>query len=341
MDLSPQDKRLLDLLQKEFPLVPQPFAVLGERVGLAESEVVAKVGRWQEAGVLRRLGPVFDSKKIGYKSLLAAMACPAQRLKEVSEIINAYPGVTHNYLREAGDDWDLRYNLWFTMTGATDQEVQANLAEIVVQTGISDLLPMPAHTLYKIKVQFDLEGESGSRREAPGKHKKQSKAGETLVPLTSEDWRLIEAYQGELKAEIEPFASIAQVLGLEVGELLIRTRILLDKGVIRRFGATLKHYSVGYGANAMGVWAVPAAKEDEAVEIMATFKAVSHCYARSTYPQWPYNLYTMIHGSSRQDCAEIAGEISAVTGITDYHLLFTVQELKKERMIYSAPRRNS
>ncbi len=337
--LSAADKQLLDRLQRSFPLVERPFAALAEQAGLSEAEVIQKVGTWQVSGLVRRLGPVFDSKSIGYQSLLVAAACPEADLEQVVKTINSYEGVTHNYLREATDGFKLRYNLWFTMTAATQAEVEANLAEIQAVTGITDLLPLPAHRLYKIKVQFDLEGAESGLRDAFDQTLDQRAPGP--VALTAEDWQLIEAFQTELAAESNPFAPFAAKLNVTTDTLLRRLQELLDSGVIRRFGATLKHYAVGLNSNAMGVWAVPPEREDEVGRIMATFKAVSHCYARPTYDEWPYNLYTMIHASSRQECAQIAAEIAKATQISDYHLLYTVKELKKKRMVYRAPRRNS
>lgn len=336
--LSLEDKKLLDLLQKKFPLVPRPFAVLAEQAGLSEETVLKKVAEWQQAGVVRRLGPVFDSKRLGYQSLLVALACPKSELERVSAIINAYPGVTHNYLREVEDGWPLRYNLWFTMTGASAQEVEENLTEIAKLTGQDDLLRLPAHTLYKIRVQFDLLGNQGQQA-VESKFTPPPNPGPAT--LTQQDWALIEAFQEELAPITEPFQPIAAAAGLESAELLDRVKELQKNGVIRRFGATLKHYAVGFGSNAMGVWAVPKDRENEVGQIMASFSAVSHCYARSTYAQWPFNLYTMLHSDSREGCRKIAAEIAEATGVSDYHLLFTVQELKKERMNYRAPRRHN
>ncbi|MBO8126297.1 MAG: Lrp/AsnC family transcriptional regulator [Firmicutes bacterium] len=336
-DLTRQEREILNILQKEFPLVERPFAQVAERVGISEADLLAKIARWRESGLLRRLGPVFDSKRIGYKSLLVAVAVPEEELAETTAVINAYPGVTHNYLRETLDGWPLRYNLWFTMTGATSSEVEENLNGIKEKTGNSDLLPLPAHRLYKIKVQFFLGAERGALREEGGYRPPKREA--RPVELSPADWRLIEAFQNELEPVPEPFAPVAASCDLSPAELLEQIKTLLAKGVIRRFGATLKHYAVGYGSNAMGVWAVPAEREEEVGKIMASFKAVSHCYARTTYPQWPYNLYTMLHAGSMEELKEIAAEISQATGITDYHLLHTVKEFKKIRMVYRAPRR--
>ncbi|MDI3280758.1 MAG: AsnC family transcriptional regulator [Bacillota bacterium] len=150
--MSEQDRRLLDLLQRDFPLSPRPYAELGERVGLAEEEVCRRVERWQKSGLVRRLGAVFDSRRLGYRSTLVAASVPPERLDEVVEAINAEPGVTHNYLREPGP-----YNLWFTLTAPGEEELQAALERIKARTGMS-LLSLPATRLFKINVRFEVSG---------------------------------------------------------------------------------------------------------------------------------------------------------------------------------------
>src|SRR5690606_21197727 len=154
------------------------------------------------------------------------------------------------------DGFELRYNLWFTLTAPTQAGVEATLAEIKAKTGITDLLPLPARRAYKIEVQFDLEGADAALRDAPGQSQAQHAAGP--VALSEQDWQLIEAFQTELAAETSPFAPFAAKLNLSIETLLQRLQELIAAGVIRRFGATLKHYAVGLSANAMGVWAVPA-----------------------------------------------------------------------------------
>lgn len=152
--------------------------------------------------------------------------------------------------------------------------------------------------------------------------------------LDDADRSLIEALQEDLAAVPRPFALLADRCGLREEEVLARIRRLLAAGVVRRFGATLKHYEIGLVANAMVVWRVEPERLEEVGTKLASFPAVSHCYARATALEWPYNLYTMIHGRDRQECVRIAEEMAAAAGVRDYQLLFTVRELKKEKMRY-------
>lgn len=152
--------------------------------------------------------------------------------------------------------------------------------------------------------------------------------------LSAEDKKLIRQIQGDLPIFPTPFAPLAEKIGRPEGDLLRRVRGLLRQGVIRRFGAILRHQQAGYRGNAMVVWKVP---EDQILRVsktMASFASVSHCYLRSSLPHWPFNLYTMVHGCSEKDCHMTAWKISKKTGIKNYRLLFSRQEHKKSSMRY-------
>jgi DNA-binding Lrp family transcriptional regulator len=145
---------------------------------------------------------------------------------------------------------------------------------------------------------------------------------------------LIRALQGDLPLVPRPFAAIAEEVGFSEAEVLERARRWLKTGVMRRFGATVRHLELGVSANAMSVWRVAAEDVPRAGQIMASFPEVSHCYERSTYEDWPYNLYAMLHGETRTDCERIARAISERTGITDYKMMYTARELKKTSRRY-------
>lgn len=154
------------------------------------------------------------------------------------------------------------------------------------------------------------------------------------VELSAKDKRLLAQIQGDLPLCISPFAVIAQETGWEEEKLLRRIRVLTRRGIIRRFGAILRHQKAGYRGNAMVVWKVPEDQVREVSRAMASFPAVSHCYLRSAHPEWPFNLYTMVHGQSEKDCRRVAREIARKTGIKNYRLLFSKIEHKKSSMSY-------
>lgn len=154
--------------------------------------------------------------------------------------------------------------------------------------------------------------------------------------LSDLEKRVIASIQGDLPVIERPYRQIAERLGITEDQLLAVLRDLCRRGVIRRFGATLRHQKSGFAANAMGAWQVPEARIGEVGEIMAASPSVSHCYRRDPNAHWPYNLYTMIHAGDPETCRAIAEDLSRRTGITDYILLFSQRELKKTSMQYFA-----
>lgn len=157
-----------------------------------------------------------------------------------------------------------------------------------------------------------------------------------MTTLTETDKRIIYLLQGDLPVTGQPFAWLAEQLGLAESEIIDRIQDLKNKGVIRRFGATLRHQQSGFPANVMVAWRVDEKSIEEIGAELAGFRMVSHCYQRRITDQWPYNLYTMVHGQSRQDCRATVKEMSEATGMDDYQLLFSKQELKKTSMRYFA-----
>jgi len=152
--------------------------------------------------------------------------------------------------------------------------------------------------------------------------------------LTELDKKIIASIQGDIPITERPYLEIAEHLGISEELLLERLEKLCDEGVIRRFGATLRHQKSGYEANAMVAWQVDEADIDSVGERMAAFREVSHCYRRNPPNDWPYNLYTMIHAIDEASCREIARSISIETSIDNYTLLFSREELKKTSMEY-------
>jgi len=148
------------------------------------------------------------------------------------------------------------------------------------------------------------------------------------------DKEIIRTLQEDLPISTEPFKEIAKDLAISEEFLLNRIQFFLDSGIMRRFGAALRHHQVGFKFNAMVVWKIPISYSKEVGHRMAQFSEVSHCYERPTYPDWPYNLFTMIHGTSKEDCFIVAKKIALDVGFFDYELLFSTRELKKVSMKY-------
>jgi len=152
--------------------------------------------------------------------------------------------------------------------------------------------------------------------------------------FTHQQKELIRRLQGDLPLTSTPFMDIGREVGLSEEEVILLIKKWEESGIIRRFGAAIRHQNAGMTSNVMIVWRVPREKTKEAGKIMASFQEVSHCYERPILPKWPYNLYTMVHGKSIDDCDRIAAGISSKTGIGDYQLLFSTKEYKKSSMEY-------
>ncbi|HUX47329.1 MAG TPA: Lrp/AsnC family transcriptional regulator, partial [Desulfosporosinus sp.] len=205
---------------------------------------------------------------------------------------------------------------------------------------------LPATRLFKINVNFDfdLSDEDTSQDEGidPFADMTQEDLGLDMqkqkdsspYELNSEDIALIRVLQGNLPDSITPYSVLAENLNWQVDDVISIASHLLEVEVVRRFGAVLRHQKVGFVANAMGVWQVDPEQADAVGEIMARFKEVSHCYQRPTLPDWPYSLFTMIHGRTAQDCGEVMKRISLATGVKTYSMLFSTVELKKSSMQY-------
>jgi DNA-binding Lrp family transcriptional regulator len=152
--------------------------------------------------------------------------------------------------------------------------------------------------------------------------------------LTELEKKIIASIQQDMPVTERPYLKIAQDLGISETELLKNIEALCQRGVIRRFGATLRHQRTGFKANAMVAWKVAEDRIDDVGQKMALFQHVSHCYRRNPTQSWPYNLYTMVHANNEQACREVAREMSLAASVKDYALLFSREELKKTSMVY-------
>lgn len=318
------DRQMLDLLQKSVPLVPRPFAALGRELGLSEDEVLSRTKRLKETGIIRQIGPIFSSRRLGYQTTLVAFHVEPERLEQVAALISDHPGVSHNYSRNHF------YNLWFTLTLPPDQGVEDEIARLAEEGGIDDYLNLPSLRLFKLGVHFEMS----DRRTRP---QGETSAPETepSTPLTDFERDVVRALQGHMPLILRPFDDPATELGVTTDELLRVARDLDHRGILRRFSAVLKHRNAGFSANGMACWVVPEARIAEAGAAAAAFPSVSHCYQRPAYPpRWPYNLFTMVHGRSRDEVQDVVDRIHQKIGPVEHTILYSQREFKKERVRY-------
>ena len=319
------DFRLLNEFQRDFPLLPQPFATLAERVGVSESEVIAAFARLSDAGAVSRIGAVFAPRCVG-ASTLAALSAPDGQLERIAELVSRHPEVNHNYQREH------RYNLWFVVTAQDQAALDLALRRIEAETGCA-VLRLPLLEEFHIDLGFDLARHHQSRcgaRAAP--------VG-GLQHMTEAERRLLRVLQDGLELLPRPFSRLAMRADLAEEEVLRLISDWLARAFIKRFGVVVRHQELGYTANAMCVWDVP----DDAVAALgarlATESSVTLCYRRARAlpeAEWPYNLFCMIHGRNRDEVhAEIAA-LCARQGLDAYPqaVLFSLRRFKQRGARY-------
>jgi DNA-binding Lrp family transcriptional regulator len=325
------DRKLLNLIQSEFPLEERPFAAIGRKLELSEPLVLARIAALRnEPKVIRQISAIFDSKSLGYQGMLVAARVEESLIDDAAAVINAHPGVSHNYRRNHA------YNLWYTL--AVHPGSRLGLAGTVhVLHRLSGALitrPMPTLKTYKIGVKLNLSDDADAVAHATKPAKHPHAEDRHLPQLTERDKRMIRALQQDLALVERPFDALAKEAGVTVAELLAAARSYEQTGRMRRFAAVLRHREAGFKANAMGAWIVPAEKEDDFGAAAARFQAVSHCYRRPTYEDWPYGMFTMVHGQTEADCESVLKAISDATGVTGYAALYSTNEYKKTRVRY-------
>ena len=328
--LTDTDKRLLNLIQANVPIVQRPFARLGEQLGLREEEVIERIQALKRGLIIRQISAIFDTRSIGYASSLVAVRCDPAREEAAAAVISAHPGVSHNYKRNHD------FNIWFTIAVPPTSRFGLEKTVDILQrlSGAQSMRLLPTLKLFKIGVQLDIEGSAEPATKSMAAYTAKDQTAQAVV--TREGVAFIREMQRDLLVEPEPFAGACKALGVGYAGLAALGAEMRAQGKMRRFSAVLHHRQAGFAANAMGVWAVDSSRPDlDAVgEKMAAFRAVSHCYRRPTYPDWPYNIFTMVHGRSTDECEAVLAEISRATGITDYRALYSTKEWKKTRVVY-------
>jgi DNA-binding Lrp family transcriptional regulator len=325
--LDDVDKTLLNLLQGRFPLEPRPYAAVGREAGMTEDDVIARTQRLLADRIIRQVTPIYDTRALGYGSMLVAAKVDAEHPWRAAKIVNSHPGVSHNYLRNHA------FNMWFTIAVEEDSKLglQGTLDVIQELTGAESIRQLPTLKLFKIRMDLEMVGGTDALAKSavaqdPVELEKQ--------PYDELDVAVIRATQGDLPVVPEPYAPAAAELGIGQDRLLAHMDGMRERGLLRRVAAILFHRRAGFSANGMGVWKVP---EDRVAEIgprMAAFRGISHCYQRPTYEDWPYSVFTMAHGRSKKECDAVLDSIAEQTGICERATLYSSTEFKKVRLLY-------
>jgi len=325
--LDELDKKLLNLLQGSFPLAERPFAEVAELAEASEQEVLCRTDRLVRERIIRQVTPIFDTRVLGYESMLVAAKVDSEHPWRAAKVINSHPGVSHNYLRNHD------FNVWFTIAIEPGSRLgmQGTLDVLQELTGAESVRQLPTLRLFKIRM--DLEMEKGTGELAAAGTAEEPKDPER-ADLSELDLAVIKGLQGDMPVAAEPYAPAAAGLGVSQPQLLEQLESMRERRILRRVAAILFHRRAGFSANGMGVWRVPEQRVMELAPRMASFRGISHCYQRPTYADWPYSVFTMAHGRSKQECDAILDSIAEDTGIEDRRTLYSSTEFKKIRLLY-------
>jgi siroheme decarboxylase len=324
-DLDNIDKQILNDIQWTFPLVDRPFLDLAKKYDISEDQVIDRIKKLKQIGIIRQISAIFDTRKLGYKSALVAFAVDKNKIESVANEINKHPGVSHNYERNH------EYNLWFTLAVPPYGDMKADLEKMALLDGVLKYRVLPTLKMYKIGVKLDMVNDDPEKPTPNDEVKNMGINAETISEI---DREYIRQLQKDIEIVKEPFKTITENLEITSTDLFERVKEYEKIGIMRRFAAILRHRQAGFTANGMIVWKIPEEKIDEKGLKIASFPQVSHCYRRPIYPDWEFNLFSMIHARTMEAAEKIAKEISSVIGIENYRILFSSREFKKERVRY-------
>jgi siroheme decarboxylase len=327
--LDDADKRLMNVMQSEFPLVPEPYALIAERADLDLDDAMGRAQRLLDHRIIREITPIFDTRALGYSSMLVAAKVDAVHPHRPAQIINSHPGVSHNYLRTH------EFNLWFTIATPPDSALglQGTLEVLQELTGAESIRRLPTLTMFKINMNLEMEGGTdalAAKVEAVPPRELEAQ------PYDDRDIAVIRATQGPMAVTDRPYDEAAAEVGVSTEELLDHLRGMVPRHLLRRVAAILFHRRAGFSANGMGVWRVPAERVHEVGGRMAAVRGISHCYERPTYEDWPYSVFTMAHGRSKEECDAVLDSIAAEHDLhgDDRAVLYSSTEYKKIRLHY-------
>ncbi len=316
-------KEILLRVQKNFPLTPKPFEAIAKELEMEEREVISIIQKQKDEKIIRQTSAIFDTKSLGYKSSLVAFEIDENRIDEAVEIINNHPGVSHNYERNHN------FNIWFTMAVSPDTKLglEKTIEALAEVTNANDFIILPTLKLFKISVKLDTTGK-GDKKE---KVVKKEKIDIDMTPLHMD---VIKLLQNDIKIKSEPFKEIITTLDISYDKFFTIVDELQKSGMMRRFASILNHRKAGFNANAMVVWDIDEQNGEDIGKKAAAFSAVSHCYLRPKYPNWQYNLFTMVHGKTKDETNSVIDDISKEIESKSHMPLYSSREFKKIRLKY-------
>jgi DNA-binding Lrp family transcriptional regulator len=320
VELTDFEKRLCNALQNGLPIVERPFAWIARSLHSSENTVISKTRGLVKKGFIRRFGAVINWRAIGKFSTLVTSHIEKENLSKVVKSVNALDGVSHNYLRNH------HFNLWFTLRGDSQQQVDAVLKKLSKHFK-AKFFSLPVIKAFKLDVRFDAQ--SGGKRLLPQnlEFRIENEELRDKEELSWVDKRILKKLQEGIKVVKRPFAFFKD--DFENYDCLIHLSGMISEGVIYRIGAIANQRSLGFAANAMFVCKVGRERVVKAGEKLSRINNVSHCYERSSFKGWPYNLFGMCHGRSLVELRQGIEKFVKAKRIKKWELLETVERLKK------------
>lgn len=314
---------ILSRIQKKFPLVAKPFEVIASELGMSEDEVLSILQEQKKKNIIRQTSAIFDTKRLGYKSSLVAFKIAKEKISDAVKIINSHPGISHNYERNHD------FNIWFTLAVAPHSKLglDGTVSLLAKLTDADEFIMLPTLKLFKINVKLNTTGKDEKKEEV-------KKVIHTEIEMTPLHHAIVRAAQYDIEMQSEPFKKIVDELGIDYDKFFSILKELQEAGVMRRFASILNHRKAGFNANAMVVWDVDEENGEAIGATAAAFSAVSHCYLRPKYPNWPYNLFTMVHGKTKEETDSIIAEMAKEIESKSHMPLYSSREFKKVRIEY-------
>lgn len=323
-------EKLLNDFQRNFPLNSLPFKQIAEALNTSTEVVIEKIKELQEKGAISRVGPVFSPNTVGV-STLAATSVPVEKIEQIAEIISGYQQVNHNYEREH------HFNLWFVITADNLDTLEQTLNNIQQQIGYN-VLSLPLLKQYHIDLGFRMQ--LSNRKDID---EVDNTVANITLPIetqlaSAED--LIEAIQAGLPLVARPYQEIAERLGWSEQLVIEKIKVMIDGGIIKRLGIVVRHHELGYRSNAMVVWDVADDQVDQLGKKMGMQDCVTLCYQRPRIlPEWPFNLFCMVHGRDREqvlECIDTITECLALENVP-HTVLFSGRRFKQRGATYRSP----
>jgi DNA-binding Lrp family transcriptional regulator len=314
------ERHFINQYQGGFPVVESPYSTVAANLGTDETTLISTIQGLLDKGILSRFGPLYDASSIGGGLTLAAMSVPEDEFDCVVDLINQLPEVAHNYRREH------TLNMWFVIATETPDLLQKAIAKI------ERLTDLPVYNFPKIQT-FYLGlwlGLDKAGRVTTGSIEQPSH--QTRMTIDNLDRDIIHATQSGLALHTAPYNEIAKQCGCDMHTVMSRMQWMLKCGVIRRIGAVPNHYRLGLRSNGMSVWDVADDRLDALGKQVGKLDFVSHCYERPRHlPQWPYNLYAMVHGTNQDEVNRKVSRIAELLGndCQQHNVLLSSKILKK------------